>query len=68
MLVQKVQQYGNSYGVIIPIAILKMLDLDKGDNLQLNVSGKKIIFRKIGDTLDEKPTKKSRKPRGGKRK
>ena len=62
MLKQRVQQYGNSYGVIIPSAILKVLDIEKGDTLKLDISRKRIIFEKIGDVTDAKP-KQERKAR-----
>ena len=65
MLVRKVQQYGNSFGVIIPSAILEMLDLEKGDNLKLELSRKKIILEKVEEAVDEKP-KRSSSARGRK--
>jgi antitoxin component of MazEF toxin-antitoxin module len=58
MLVRKVQHYGNSFGVIIPSAIMEILDIEKGDNLKLDISRKRIILKKIEEAEDEK-TKKS---------
>jgi antitoxin component of MazEF toxin-antitoxin module len=64
MLVRKVQQYGNSFGVIIPSAILEMLDIEKGDNLKLETFRKKIILEKVEEAVDEKT--KQKKGRGRK--
>ncbi len=66
MLVQRVQQYGNSCGVIIPSTIMKLLDIEKGDNLRMDISRRGITLEKISEATDDK-TKKGRKAKGRKR-
>lgn len=49
----QLKKIGNSKGVIIPAAILKILDIKESDELTLKVEGKEIILSKV-DSFDPK--------------
>jgi antitoxin component of MazEF toxin-antitoxin module len=54
MLITKVRPIGNSLGVIIQDPILKLLDVNKGDNLRLDYDGNRIVLSKVKSKLKEK--------------
>jgi antitoxin MazE len=43
----QIKKIGNSKGIIIPAAILKMLDIKESEELTVKVEGKEIILSKI---------------------
>lgn len=43
----QLKKIGNSKGIIIPAAILKMLDIKESEELTVKVEGKEIILSKI---------------------
>ncbi len=43
----QLKKIGNSKGIIIPAAILKMLDIKESEELTLKVEGKEIILSKV---------------------
>jgi antitoxin MazE len=49
----QIKKIGNSKGIIIPAAILKMLDIKESEELSVKVEGKDIILSKI-DIFDPK--------------
>lgn len=53
----QLKKIGNSKGIIIPAAILKMLDIKESEELTLKVEGKEIILSKVATfnpkTLEE---------------
>ncbi len=49
----QIKKIGNSKGIIIPAAILKMLDIKEREELTVKVEGKKIILSKVA-TFDPK--------------
>ncbi len=49
----QIKKIGNSKGIIIPAAILKMLDIKESEELSVKVEGKEIILTKI-DVFDPK--------------
>jgi antitoxin component of MazEF toxin-antitoxin module len=53
MLPTKIRPIGNSFGIIIRDSILKMLDISVGDNLKIDIKGKKIILTKVAIKDDE---------------
>ena len=53
MLPTKVRSIGNSFGVIIPKTVLKMLDLRPGDELKIDKIRNRIILEKVVESLDK---------------
>ena len=53
----QLKKIGNSKGIIIPAAILKMLDIKESEELTVKVEGKEIILSKVNSfdpkSLDE---------------
>lgn len=43
----QLKKIGNSKGIIIPAAILKMLDIKESEELTVKVEGKEIILSKV---------------------
>ena len=43
----QIKKIGNSKGIIIPAAILKMLDIKESEELTVKVEGKEIILSKV---------------------
>ncbi|MDD3122827.1 MAG: AbrB/MazE/SpoVT family DNA-binding domain-containing protein [Candidatus Izemoplasmatales bacterium] len=43
----QIKKIGNSKGIIIPAAILKMLDIKESEELTVKVEGKDIILSKV---------------------
>ncbi len=46
-MLTQIKKIGNSKGIIIPAAILKMLDIKESEELTVKVKGKEIILTKI---------------------
>ncbi len=53
MLDTSIRRVGNSLGIIIPIPLLKMLDVEKGDKLRIDHEGNRIILTKVLKILEE---------------
>lgn len=53
MLDAKLRAIGNSQGIIIPRPVLRMLDLNKGDKLEIEKTGKKLILKKVVESNDK---------------
>lgn len=45
-MITQIKKIGNSKGIIIPTAILKMLDIKESEKLAVRVEGKEIILSK----------------------
>jgi len=43
----QIKKIGNSKGIIIPAAILKVLDIKENEEISLKVEGKEIILSKV---------------------
>lgn len=52
----QLKKIGNSKGIIIPAAILKMLDIKESEKLTIKVEGKEIILSKV-NSFDPKSLK-----------
>lgn len=46
---RRVSKFGNSFGVTLPIEVLKEIGLSQGDDVQIAVEGEKIVLRKKGE-------------------
>lgn len=45
----KIQKWGNSQGIRLPLSVLKTIGLDEGDHLEVEVKNKIITMKKYED-------------------